>query len=35
MRAERGTHFDPYLTDRFLAIADRFDEIYSGLLDAK
>jgi HD-GYP domain-containing protein (c-di-GMP phosphodiesterase class II) len=33
IRAERGTHFDPYITDRFLAIADRFDEIYSGLLD--
>ena len=35
IRAERGTHFDPYITDRFLAIADRFDEIYGGLLDAK
>jgi HD-GYP domain-containing protein (c-di-GMP phosphodiesterase class II) len=35
IRAERGTHFDPYITDRFLAISDRFDEIYGGLLDTK
>jgi hypothetical protein len=35
IRAEKGTHFDPYITDRFLAIADRFDEIYNGLLDSR
>ncbi|HVP20085.1 MAG TPA: HD domain-containing phosphohydrolase [Spirochaetia bacterium] len=34
MRAERGTHFDPALLDRFIAIRDRLDEIFSGLEDA-
>jgi len=33
MSAERGTHFDPFIVDRFVAIADRFDEIYRGLVD--
>jgi putative two-component system response regulator len=33
--AERGTHFDPLVVDRFLAIADRFDEIFNGLVDPR
>jgi HD-GYP domain-containing protein (c-di-GMP phosphodiesterase class II) len=33
MRAEHGTHFDPYLLDRFIAIADRLDQIFGGLVD--
>ncbi len=35
MRGEQGTHFDPFVTDRFLAIADRFEEIFSGLVDSR
>jgi putative two-component system response regulator len=35
MREEKGTHFDPYVADRFLAIAERFEEIFSGLVDAR
>src|SRR5208337_75546 len=35
IRAERGTHFDPYVTDRFIAIAGRFDEIFNGLVDSR
>ncbi len=34
IRAERATHFDPFLADRFLEIADRFDQIFSGLVDS-
>ena len=34
MRAERGTHFDPFLIDRFVAIADKFDEIFNELEDS-
>lgn len=33
MRAERGTHFDPALLDRFIAIHDRLNEIFNGLRD--
>lgn len=35
IRSERGTHFDPYVTDRFIAIAGRFDEIFNGLVDSR
>jgi putative two-component system response regulator len=35
INTERGTHFDPYVTDRFIAIADRFDEIFNGLVDPR
>ncbi len=31
--AERGTHFDPYLIDRFVEIADSFKEIYRVMAD--
>lgn len=34
MRAEGGTHFDPFLIGRFVAIADRFDAIFSELSDS-
>ena len=34
MRAERGTHFDPFLIDRFVAIADTFDGIFNELADS-
>lgn len=33
MEAERGTHFDPFLIDRFIEISDRFDVIFSELSD--
>jgi putative two-component system response regulator len=32
--AERGTHFDPYLIDRFVEIADAYKEIFSAMADA-
>ncbi len=35
IRSERETHFDPFVTDRFLGIADRFDEIFNGLVDSR
>ncbi len=31
--AERGTHFDPYLIDRFVEIADSYREIYRAMED--
>jgi putative two-component system response regulator len=31
---ERGTHFDPYLIDRFVETADNFREIFSEMADA-
>jgi len=31
--AERGTHFDPYLVDRFVETADTFREIFSEMAD--
>jgi putative two-component system response regulator len=34
MTAERGTHFDPYLIDRFVETADSFREIFNELADA-
>ena len=34
MVAERGTHFDPYLVDRFVEIAEGFRGIYGELADA-
>ncbi len=35
MVAERGSHFDPYLVDRFVAIAGTFREIFGQLEDPK
>jgi len=35
IQAESGSHFDPYLAERFLAIAERFDEIFNGLGDSR
>jgi HD-GYP domain-containing protein (c-di-GMP phosphodiesterase class II) len=35
MTAERGTHFDPYLIDRFVETAERFREIFSELADTQ
>ena len=34
LTAERGTHFDPYLLDRFLEISQVFDRIFSELADS-
>jgi putative two-component system response regulator len=31
--AERGTHFDPRVTDRFISVAERFEEIFKELAD--
>jgi putative two-component system response regulator len=31
--AERGTHFDPYLIDRFMQTAEAFRDIYSAMAD--
>jgi HD-GYP domain-containing protein (c-di-GMP phosphodiesterase class II) len=31
---ESGTHFDPAIMDRFLGVADRFDEIFNELADS-
>jgi response regulator RpfG family c-di-GMP phosphodiesterase len=31
---ERGTHFDPDLFERFLTVADSFDEIFTELADS-
>ncbi len=35
MMAERGSHFDPYLLDRFLATAGSFREIFGELEDPR
>jgi len=35
MTAERGTHFDPYLIDRFVETADAYDKIFSELADSQ
>jgi len=35
MVAERGTHFDPYLLDRFVATSSNFREIFGELEDPK
>jgi HD-GYP domain-containing protein (c-di-GMP phosphodiesterase class II) len=35
MVRERGTHFDPHMIDRFLAIADGFKEIFNSLADSQ
>jgi hypothetical protein len=35
MAAERGTHFDPYLIDRFLEIAGSFESVFSELSDSQ
>jgi putative two-component system response regulator len=35
MTAERGTHFDPYLIDRFVETAESFREIFSELSDTQ
>ena len=35
IQSESGSHFDPYLAERFLAISDRFDEIFNGLGDSR
>ncbi len=35
MTGERGTHFDAALVDRFLAISDSFQAIFSDLADAQ
>ncbi|MGO9310823.1 MAG: HD-GYP domain-containing protein, partial [Spirochaetia bacterium] len=32
--AERGTHFDPSLIDRFVEIADMYKEIFATMADA-
>jgi hypothetical protein len=34
MTAERGTHFDPYLIDRFAETADSFDQTFNDLADS-
>jgi putative two-component system response regulator len=34
MTAERGTHFDPYLVDRFVETSDTFDKIFTDLADS-
>jgi len=34
MVAERSTHFDPYLLDRFMEVAEGFRDIYTELADA-
>jgi HD-GYP domain-containing protein (c-di-GMP phosphodiesterase class II) len=34
MSAESGTHFDPFLVTRFLAIAGSFRDIFSELADS-
>ena len=33
--AERGTHFDPYLIDRFVETAEAFRDIFSELADTQ
>ncbi|MGA2641142.1 MAG: HD domain-containing phosphohydrolase [Spirochaetia bacterium] len=33
--AERGTHFDPYLIDRFVETADAFRDIYAEMADTQ
>jgi HD-GYP domain-containing protein (c-di-GMP phosphodiesterase class II) len=35
MAAESGTHFDPFLITRFLAVADSFRNIFSELADSQ
>ncbi|HEY9593267.1 MAG TPA: HD domain-containing phosphohydrolase [Spirochaetia bacterium] len=35
MVAERGTHFDPFLIDTFITMADAFREIFDSLADAQ
>jgi hypothetical protein len=35
MTGESGTHFDPFVIERFLGISDRFREIYSELADSQ
>ena len=35
MTGERGTHFDPYLVDRFVQVSEDFRTIFSDLADAQ
>jgi len=35
MEAERRTHFDPMVLERFFAISDRFETIFSALADSQ
>jgi HD-GYP domain-containing protein (c-di-GMP phosphodiesterase class II) len=35
MNKEKGTHFSPALTDRFLAISAQFDKIFTELIDTQ